>query len=172
MDQWQDVPQITNRTGVTDEPMPRVRRGGPDGIGTDLPIPSLGEFCIGLRRHPFGLAFRLEIPQSLRAGKPPLSRKGGDVRLRAGDGRRPILQLAGLNWQVYEELSLDCPQGLKTKPGPIITVSGILGRSSNSSGYFFITFRMCLGSMCLLTSKVALSTPRRSKVSCALHSAR
>jgi hypothetical protein len=64
------------------------------------------------------------------------------------------------------------PQGLKTKPGPIITLSGIFGRSSNSSGFFFITFRMCLGSMCLLTSKVALSTPRRSKVSWALQSAR
>ena len=64
------------------------------------------------------------------------------------------------------------PYGLNTNPGPIATSAGIGGRSANNSGLSFMTFRMCFGSMCLLTSKVALMVPRRLKRSSALQSAR
>ncbi len=62
--------------------------------------------------------------------------------------------------------------GLKTNPGPMATSAGMGCRSENSSGLLFMTLRMCLGSMCLLTSNTAFSTPSRCSVSCALHSAR
>jgi len=142
---------------------PREGPAGPDGIGTALAIPSLGEGLGDRRWAPFRLA--LSPPT---AARPRPGKSGRDKKERRPSPRwKPTPLTPGF------ALHLDvAPQGLKTKPGPIITLSGILGRSSNSSGFFCITFKMCLGSMCLLTSKVALSTPRRSKVSCALQSAR
>ena len=62
--------------------------------------------------------------------------------------------------------------GLNTNPGPMATAAGIGGKSENSSGLSFITFKIGFGSMFLLTSNVALKTPNRSSLSCALQSAR
>ena len=50
--------------------------------------------------------------------------------------------------------------GLKTKFEPIATAAGIGGRSENSSGCFFITFRMYFGSTCLFTSNVVFRIPK------------
>jgi hypothetical protein len=147
---------------VAAQPIFRTRGAGPDGIDTPLAIPCLGEFVRG-RRCRIALSRQQLRLQGMR--KLLARQKGAAPVSFAGYERRSLMPRFPLRLGVVR-------QGLKTKPGPIITLSGILGRSSNSSGFFFITFRMCLGSMCLLTSKVALSTPRRSKVSCALQRAR
>ena len=57
-------------------------------------------------------------------------------------------------------------------PGVMATSFGMGGRSENSSGLLFITFRMYFGSMCLFTSKVDFRIPSRLSRSSAAQSAR
>lgn len=160
----QDFPRTTGRTGVADEPDPRARRADQTGLGGACPSPLWGSFAPP-SEMPFWLRISPAGSQSLGTGEPqtwprPFTAPVTGAAQACRSGR------------IEKNLNLEVPAGVEDKAGPDHHGSGILGRSSGSSGFFFITFRMCLGSMCLLTSKATLSTPRRIKVSGTLHSPR
>ena len=63
--------------------------------------------------------------------------------------------------------------GLNTNPGPMAASAGIGGKSENSSGLSFMTFKIGFGSMCLVDVKCRLDNAQPMPVvSCALQSAR